>query len=259
MPFTPSHVAAVLPFVRTPLPAAALVIGSMIPDLPRFVPIGVPRGLTHSAIGAFTADLPLGLVALALWFLVFRAPLHDFAPEWLRVRLPPMMPVSDVSRPRFLLRSISGVFVGITTHLVWDSFTHSDGRFVLAVPLFQAELGPFTINRWLQYGSSLAGLTIVVVWLVRWIRRTGPRSEPPSIRLTEMRRFTAWLLVAIPGLAVALATWTGGISGGDGILDRDLVYRAVTLSISFAGLIAILIAIGWYFLPQRSLVVSREE
>jgi hypothetical protein len=231
----------------------------MIPDLPRFVPIGVPRGLTHSAMGAFTADLPLGIAALALWYLVFRAPLRDFAPDWLRVRLPPMMPLTEVPRPRFLLRSISAVFVGIATHVLWDSFTHSDGWFVLAVPLLRAEFGPFAVSRWLQYGSSLAGLAIVVLWLVRWARRTAPHSESPSMRLTGMRRFTAWLFVVTPGLAVALATWTGGVLGGAGILDRDLVYRAVTLSISFAGLIAIVIALGWYFLPPRSLVVSSDE
>lgn len=33
MPFTPSHVAAALPFLRTPLIPAALVIGTMTPDL----------------------------------------------------------------------------------------------------------------------------------------------------------------------------------------------------------------------------------
>lgn len=231
----------------------------MIPDLPRFVPIGVPRGLTHSAVGVFTADLPLGIAALALWYLVFRVPLRDLAPAWLRVRLPPMMPLGAVPHPRYLLRSISAVFVGIVTHVLWDSFTHSDGWFVLAVPFLQTELGPLALNRWLQHGSTLAGLAIVVVWLARWARRTGPRSAPPSARLTSMRRFAAWGLVAVPGLAVALATWVGGVSGGAGVLDRDVVYRAVTLSISCAGLIAALVAIGWYFLPPRSLAVSSDE
>ena len=32
----------VLPFLRTPLPASALVIGSLAPDLPYYVPVGEP-------------------------------------------------------------------------------------------------------------------------------------------------------------------------------------------------------------------------
>jgi len=36
VPFTGSHPAAVLPLLRTPLPSAALVIGSLVPDLPYY-------------------------------------------------------------------------------------------------------------------------------------------------------------------------------------------------------------------------------
>jgi hypothetical protein len=39
VPFTPSHAAAVLPFLRTPLTASALVIGSITPDLPFYLPV----------------------------------------------------------------------------------------------------------------------------------------------------------------------------------------------------------------------------
>ena len=38
MPFTGSHPAAVLPLLRTPLPASALVAGSVAPDIPFYLP-----------------------------------------------------------------------------------------------------------------------------------------------------------------------------------------------------------------------------
>jgi hypothetical protein len=259
VPFTPSHVAALLPILRTPLPATGLVIGSMVPDLPYFAPIGVSRGLTHSVVGVFTADLPMGLMVLVLWMLVFRAPVSDFAPKWLRARLPEMMPLLAAQRLRFALYSISAILIGIVTHLAWDSFTHPDGWLVLAFPLFQFGLGPFTVYRWLQYGSSIAGLTIVAIWLASWLRRTSPRPELGSIRLTPVRRITSWFLVSVPGLAVALAVWVGGIVGGVAPLDRVLVYRTATLSISCAGFIAILIVVLWYFLPRRPSAVPGEE
>ncbi len=231
----------------------------MVPDLPYFAPIGVSRGLTHSAVGVFTADLPMGLVVLVLWMLVFRAPACDFAPKWLRARLPEMTPLLAVQRLRFTVYSISAILVGIATHLAWDSFTHADGWLVVAFPLFQLELGPFTVYRWLQYGSSIAGLTIVGIWLALWLSRTSPRPESQSIRLTAVRRMTSWFLVSVPGLTVALVIWVGGIVGGVGPLDRVLVYRTATLSISCAGLIAIVVMILWHLLPRRSSALSAEE
>lgn len=49
MPFTPAHVAAVLPLRgRWGLPFAALAAGSMSPDLPYFLPFTLTRAATHS-------------------------------------------------------------------------------------------------------------------------------------------------------------------------------------------------------------------
>src|SRR5215207_10039344 len=49
MPFTPSHMAAALPFVRTPLIPSAIAIGTMAPDVPYFVPLGVARASVDAA------------------------------------------------------------------------------------------------------------------------------------------------------------------------------------------------------------------
>lgn len=54
MPFTPTHVLAILPVAavkRFPLPFSALVIGSMIPDLPLFLPWSPGYDQTHSVAG----------------------------------------------------------------------------------------------------------------------------------------------------------------------------------------------------------------
>jgi hypothetical protein len=68
LPFTGSHPAAVLPLLRTPLPASALVIGSLTPDLPYYVPIRLAgfyppvtlRGPTHTLWGVLTLDVVIG-------------------------------------------------------------------------------------------------------------------------------------------------------------------------------------------------------
>ena len=79
MPFTPSHAVAILPFARTPLPAAALVIGSMAPDLQYFVPLGLTRHASHSWPGIITIDLPIGIAALLLWVFLLRGPVLDLS------------------------------------------------------------------------------------------------------------------------------------------------------------------------------------
>ena len=86
MPFTLSHPAAVLPLLRRPFSAAALVAGALAPDLPYFarstpVPVGAQSWYepymnattSHTLLGALTVSLPY---AVALWglFLVARGP-----------------------------------------------------------------------------------------------------------------------------------------------------------------------------------------
>src|SRR3982751_4122954 len=94
MPFTASHPAAVLPLIRLGLPPSALVIGSMGPDLPYFLPVG--RGLeTHTLVGLFTVDPLLGAVCLALWWALIGPLAAAVAPTagWRR------LPVRSASGP----------------------------------------------------------------------------------------------------------------------------------------------------------------
>jgi hypothetical protein len=247
MPFTPSHIAAILPFARTPLPAAGLVIGSMVPDLPYFIPIGIPREYSHSLIGAVTADLPMAIVVFALWVFVFRAPLLDLSPRWLhdRFRHRPR----GRSAVRFSLMLIAAILIGIATHLLWDSFTHPDGLVVLHLEGLRAELGPFTVSRWLQYLSSVFGLVAVGIWSARWARRTLPVRSPYQ-RTTAVLRPIIWCVVAGVLVAVAAAVWIRGLLSGISPVDRTLLYDTAVYPIAVAGLLAVLVLVGWYFLRK---------
>lgn len=87
MPITFAHPAAILPFARTRLPLPALVIGSMVPDLPMF--LRVPwYEVTHGPWGVFGVDIVLGIFGVALWVLVVRDAFVDLAPDVIRGRLP---------------------------------------------------------------------------------------------------------------------------------------------------------------------------
>lgn len=233
----------------------------MVPDLPYFTPLPISRELTHSWPGVVIADLPMGLVVFALWVLVFRAPLRDFAPGWVRRRLSAV----PVPEPRIasyilgLLRVIAALLVGVVPHLLWDSFTHPDGWLVLALPAFQSQLGPFTVYRWAQYGSSAVGLVILLLWLALWARRTPVVALGRSaLKLGVWTRRIAWLAVILPGMAVGIVIWVHGLIRGLDPFDRVVVFRSASLSIACAGLVAVVLALLWYALPERRDADSRE-
>jgi hypothetical protein len=258
MPFTPSHIAAILPFARSPLAPAALVIGSMVPDLPYFLPLEIPRQLTHSIPGVPLADLPMGIIVFALWVLVFRAPIVDFAPEWVRARF--RLPKGGIRRPSLRLVAVIMVslLVGIATHLVWDAFTHADGWVVLNVATLRAQLGPFTAYRWAQYASSIGGLIILGIWATGWVRRTPADESLASgalpTKLGPRVRVSVWIILVVVLVGVAMAIWVGRVTAGAGLFNENVLYRTATVSIGCVGVLAVTACLGWYVFPRKSVL-----
>jgi hypothetical protein len=249
VPFTPCHAAAALPFLRTPLPAAAVVLGTVAPDLPYYAPVGIPRELTHAPIGGVTVDPLLALAALALWWAVFRAPVLDLAPGAVRERMSPRTPLGRGGRlVRSLLLVLAGVLVGVATHLLWDWFTHPAG-FVDVAPLWRESIGPFAVYRWLQYLSSAGGLAVLALWAWSWMRRT-PRVARPSA-VPEVARRAAWIGVAGVGVLVAAAVWIAGMRGGDAPFAPSLVFRTLVIAIGCAGAAAVLVCLAWWVARAR--------
>jgi hypothetical protein len=248
MPFTPSHMAAVLPFARTPLLPAALAIGAMEPDLFFFLPIPVSREFTHSWLGVFTLDLAVSLLAFALWQLVLRAPMVDFAPAWVRERLPHAgsRPGSR-GWPVFAALLVASILIGSTTHVIWDSFTH-DSAFIRSTPLLFDQMGPLRVFKWLQHVSSALGIALLVAFVLRWRRHT-PAGQAAPTRLTARSRTLEWLVVLGLGFVVALAIWIGGIASGTSPLENTLVYTTVVVGIAVAGLLALIVLLFWHRRP----------
>lgn len=254
MPFTPSHVAAVLPFVKTPLLPAALVIGSMAPDLFFYVPLPIERNFTHSWLGVVSVDLVFGVAAFLLWQLIFRMPLVDFAPLSARRRIA-ALPWSGI-RPRglswfrLIVLLVVSVLIGTATHVVWDSFTHPD-RVVYQVPWLQQQWGPKPVYEWAQYFSSLFGAIAVLVWVMVWWRRTAPVDAAPT-RVTPCLRVLAWITILGIGFVVALAIWVQGILRGISAVNAGLMFHLVTIGIAAAGLSAVLWSLVWWMLRPRA-------
>jgi hypothetical protein len=219
MPFTLSHIAAVLPMqsgTRTgvgertgPFIASALVFGSMAPDAVLFFdlslgPLHITRDETHSAVpGVLLIDLALTATAVAVWHLLLLRPLLALLPDGVRAKLEgPLLP-----RPprRAELPGLAGWFIvsswlGSLTHIFWDAWTHHSDPGVAHVAPFLRDQAAFG-RPWfvlLQYASTVVGGLAMLWWARR--RYAALPAHPVTPGLPAAVRATVLGVLGLAGL-----------------------------------------------------------
>lgn len=238
MPFTVSHAVAALPFLRTPLPAAALVIGTMAPDLPYFLPLGVPRDFSHSLLGVATIDLAVGIVALLAWMFLLRAPVLDYAPAWLRERMPAR---ERTTVPWVLLALV----VGALTHLAIDTLTH-EGSLDAVFPVFALEIGPWSVSNYVHFVVSVIGAVILAIWVRRWVKRTARRDASRSV-VSGAERLRVWVILGSGFLLLFFGSWIYQLEWVEtSVFDMNALFVAFVIPVGVFGLIALVICIVWH-------------
>jgi hypothetical protein len=238
VPFTLAHPAAILPlrhlrYLRT----APLIIGAIAPDLPSYGPMRYTGYLlheTHRLRGSWSIDLPLGFAVLLLVF-VLRRPLTVLLPARSRgLCLQALAPYAQ--RPLEWLLALPAILIGVWTHLLWDSLTHSDGWMVRRIEVLSrvVTIGPYTgeLCHVLQYVSSVAGLAIMAVWYWRL------RAPPAALTRTAAAHSPAAPVLL---LAAAAATLVGGVQAIETYRATETVYRTLEVLLThtlawFAGL-----------------------
>ncbi|MCM3922114.1 DUF4184 family protein [Frankia sp. AiPs1] len=243
MPFTLSHPAAVLPLRRLGLPMSAMVVGSMVPDVPVFFEWPKFYRLTHSLLGVVTVAPVLSLVALGVWFCLTRDPLVDLAPEPVRLRLAPR---ARLTGRQWRLAPVAAA-VGAATHVGWDDFTHENRWGVRQVAWLRAEHGALPGFKWLQYGMSVAGLVLVAAAIVAHLRALPRRARRPRRHPSES--------VVLPAVVVVAA----GVGGVVGLANVPRGLHAVTFHGVVTGVLALvagllLVAVGWQAAARRPTV-----
>lgn len=244
MPFTVSHAVAALPFLRTPLPVAALVIGTMAPDLPYFLPLGVPRDFSHSLLGVVTIDLAVGIVALLAWVFLLRAPVLDYAPAWLRERMPAR---ERATVPWVLLALV----VGALTHLAIDTLTH-EGSLDAVFPVFALEIGPWSVSNYVHFVVSVIGAVILAVWVRRWVARTA-RSVVSRSLVSNAERLRVWVMLGSGFLLLFFGSWIYQLEWvGTTVFDMNALFVAFAIAVGVFGLVALVICVVWHRRRARS-------
>lgn len=247
MPFTPAHVAAVLPVVGRRsawVVPGAWVVGSMSPDLVYFTPVQGVRGFSHSLLGLVTVDLALGVVVLAAWWFVVGAAARDLLPDHLRRRV--ARPVAPRGR---WMAVLAGLLLGSVTHVVWDSATHLDGRLVERVAaLRQPWVGGQPVYSVLQDGSGLVGMALVAAWVVLRLRSAAPVHDDPPVLSPGERAVTWTALLALPPLLCAVIVVA---VLPDFTYLVNAVFVGFTRSTGICAVAALVGAAGWHALHRR--------
>lgn len=237
MPFTLAHPAAVLPFLRQPFVPIALVAGAMAPDVPYFLKVPVTSGSwyeslvngsnSHDLAQILTVGFPLALLLAAVLWLVSK-PVRWAVPdawvpakEGLRGRRP--------SSARIALWTFYSLILGLVTHIVWDSFTHSYGWVVKQLPFLAAQpIAGVPIYRILQHGSTLAGLAILALWYLKRVKATPAPARDGKAKGTGTRLALLSLVLALPALAVAGFAVADELSIGTAFTPETFLWTTVT-------------------------------
>lgn len=235
MPFTVAHAAVAPPLARWSrgrLPASALVVGAMSPDLEYLVFLETKRTVGHSPVGLLLFCLPVSLFVLMVWHGVVKRPVGRLVPNrWGHL-------AAAVDRP-FPFRSwasraqvVAAVLLGAVSHVTWDAFTHSGGVGVRALPQLRrvvpvVDLPAYSV---LQYASGVVGLAVLGFAGLVWARNQprGAVPLPPArhrlVAVSAILAFTAAVAagnvarVVAEGVtrprALLIAGVLGAMSGG---------------------------------------------
>jgi hypothetical protein len=213
VPFTLSHPAAILPIRRLkPLRTVPLVLGAMAPDFSHYLPWSVRTWFpdTHNLAASWRVCVPLCLAIIGGCYLL-RAPLTALMSP--RARWLFMTAIGPFGRrPVEWLLAPFSILIGAWSHLLWDSFTHGNGWMVRHyAPLhatFAVGAYEITVNRVLQYLSSVAGLAVLTVWY--W-RLPVPDPLPLQARSGRPRAGPVLLLCAAAATLIGAVQATGSL------------------------------------------------
>lgn len=252
MPFTPTHIVAIVPiayFGSGRLCVSALAIGSMIPDLPLFFPSGPDYETTHSLRGLVTTCLPLGLASYFVFQVLLKRSLVWPLPAYVRARLG-QSAYPDIPRSWASVAVVAlSVLLGSATHIVWDSFTHAGAWGVLELPVLDSPLISISGHeirgyKLLQYGSTLVGLPLLALFGALWLRAQLPLSVPSTD--AGRRSIVLLALITVPLLLGLIYAWarTDWSQGPEslyrytGIAARATICLAILLTLAYGVLFA---------------------
>ena len=194
-----------MPFRRTRIVISAMIVGCMAPDFEYFLHAGMFGRESHNVRGAFVFALPVSLIVLVLFHQILKKPLSALLPRNVQERIVfadfRFWPVSR------LVMIVFSILLGIASHLLWDSFTHPQGRAVIAMPWLRE--GVIILGRPMQYFkvaqhlSTILGLVLLAIWFLHWYR-SEPRQSAPEYLLSTPAKVGSICLILLVGALLGI-------------------------------------------------------
>ena len=265
MPFTLAHPAAAVPLARRGLVLSALVVGSMSPDFPYFWPHIVHDQFAHSIPGIFYFCIPAGLLVLAIFHLFLKVPLICLFPRSHQAKLMSVAKGFRFGPSQRFAGILLSLALGAFTHLTWDLVTHSQGWAVrhfpwLSLPVFGAARGSFKIYFLLQYGSTIAGITLLAYWYYRWLKATPEPALPLPVRLSTHAKVGCLVSVVAGALIVAAAYGYLRAPSMHGLRSLEQFTRYAVIMVTWTiGVELLAFAFFWHVLLAPTQAVAKPD
>ena len=204
MPFTFSHAAIVLPFLKNKkLSATALIAGTMSPDFEYFFRMKMQSEISHTFLGVFILDLPLALLLMFLFHQIIKKSFIQNLPRFFQTR---MQELANSNWMDYFKNNLLTVFfsflLGTTTHLLWDSMTHWDGFLVQKIAFLSSSFYNLPVYTLAQHTSSLVGM----IWILCFLYKL-----PESKTHTSSINWKYWFWSLLIGVAIFLIRLSFGI------------------------------------------------
>lgn len=188
MPFTFSHPAIVLPFIKSRrLSATGLIVGSVCPDFEYFIRMKVQSDSSHTLLGLFIFNIPISLLFALLFHQVIKKGLIENLPSFFSSRLDVLKNLDWINylRVNFVIVVVS-IIIGATSHILWDGFTHQTGCFVSEFSFLSSEIYAIPFYKILQHLSSCVGMATLFFYLYKM---------PSSNRIHDRVKKSYWVSV----------------------------------------------------------------
>lgn len=176
MPFTFSHTVATFifsPWIKQKkLSLTGILLGCVAPDFEYFLRMKMQGDIGHHLVGVFLLDLPIALIVALIFHGLIRDELIDNLPIFFKNKFIRFKNINWFSYFKHnILIVVISILLGVSTHILWDSFTHKTGYFVVHFQLLQSDLLLYGVRvpfyKVLQHSSALLGLLGVAFYLFR--------------------------------------------------------------------------------------------
>ena len=191
MPFTFAHPAIILPFEKVKwLSITGLIAGAVVPDFEYFIRMHISSIYSHTILGLFWFDVPLGVLIAFLFHNLVRDSFYKNLPPVLRARVSPYMFISwNIYFKKHWQIVLLSVFIGVCSHLLLDDFTHPTGYFVKLAPAFftKVVVASIPLYKILQHSFTLLS-TLYIIYYVQKMPK-APIKDKPSLK------YWTWIII----------------------------------------------------------------